>query len=50
MSIDYVCGIFPTQELNWGSLQHRWIPYQQSYQGSPDHSLIRDKIHNLQIS
>ena len=26
--------IFPTQELNWGLLHCRWIPYQLSYQGS----------------
>ena len=27
--------IFPTQELNWGLLYCRWIPYQLNYQGSP---------------
>ena len=27
-------GIFPTQELNWGLLNCRWILYQLSYQGS----------------
>ena len=28
-------GIFPTQELNQGLLQWKWILYQLSYQGSP---------------
>ena len=28
-------GIFPTQELNQGLLNCRWILYQLSYQGSP---------------
>ena len=27
-SLSLLQMIFPTQELNWGSLKHRWIPYQ----------------------
>ena len=34
-SLSLLQGIFLTQELNWGLLHCRWIPYQLSYQGSP---------------
>ena len=34
-SLSLLQWIFPTQELNWGLLHCRWIPYQLSYQGSP---------------
>ena len=34
-SLSLLQGIFPTQELNWGLLHCRRIPYQLSYQGSP---------------
>ena len=33
-SLSLLQQIFPTQELNWGLLHCRWIPYQLSYQGS----------------
>ena len=33
-SLSLLQGIFPTQELNWGLLNCRWILYQLSYQGS----------------
>ena len=32
-SLSLLQGIFPTQELNWGLLHCRQIPYQLSYQG-----------------
>ena len=34
-SLSLLQGIFLTQELNWGLLHCRQIPYQLSYQGSP---------------
>ena len=30
-SLSLLPGIFPTQEVNWGLLHCRWIPYQLSY-------------------
>ena len=38
-SLSLLQGIFPTQESNWGLLHCRWIPYQQSHQGSPTSSI-----------
>ena len=35
-------GIFPTQGLNPGLPHCKWIPYQLSYQGSPDHHVYLD--------
>ena len=36
-------GIFPTQGLNPGLLNYRWILYQLSHQGSPkSHHLLYD--------
>ena len=34
-SLSLLQQIFPTQELNWGLLNRRWILYQLSYQGGP---------------
>ena len=35
-SLSLLQGIFPTPELNQGLLHGRWIPYQLSYQRSPE--------------
>ena len=35
-SLSLLQQIFQTQELNWGPLQCKWIPYLLSYQGSPN--------------
>ena len=34
-SLSLLQWIFPTQELNWGLLDCRWILYQLNYHGSP---------------
>ena len=39
-SISILQGILPTQGLNSGLLHGRWILYQLSYQGSPEHQRI----------
>ena len=43
-SLSLLQGIFLTQELNWGLLHCRWIPYQLSYQGSPKDCSPENKL------
>ena len=42
-SLSLLQQIFPSQELNWDVLHCRWILYQLSYQGSPQHRVHHAK-------
>ena len=48
-SLSLLQGIFPTQELNWGLLDCRWILYQLSYQGSPVHLLLLSRFSHVRL-
>src|SRR5574341_175141 len=39
-SLSFLQGIFPTQGLNPGLLNCRWILYQPSHKGSPQYSTL----------